>query len=253
MKKIILKIDNILLFGFFKYFLKKIIYYFSKFKIKNNNFVNKIYFNEHQNLLTELCEKYGSDKGSIDFKIKKNYNWKPHTYSTIYHDLFSHCKNNINLVFECGIGSNNEMLASNMTGEGRPGASLRVWRDYFKNAEIYGADIDKNILFQEDRINTFYVDQLDKESIKNMWDKIKINNFDIMIDDGLHTFDSGVILFENSFEKLRKDGIYIIEDVKHSYFNSLMKYLKKFNPRGIELLYKKENYFDNNLIIIKKN
>jgi len=32
-----------------------------------------------------------------------------------------------------------------------------------------------------------------------------------------------------------------------------MSYLKKFNPRGIELIYKKENYFDNNLIIIKKN
>ena len=253
MKKFILKIDNILFFGFFKYFIKKIIYYFNKFKMENNNFVNKIYFDEHQNSLAELCEKYGSDKGFINLDKKKNYNWKPHTYSTIYHDLFSHCKDNINLIFECGIGSNNEMLVSNMTGEGKPGASLRVWRDYFKNAGIYGADIDKNILFQEDRIKTFYVDQLNKESIKSMWNNIKINNFDIIIDDGLHTFESGIILFENSFEKLRKDGIYIIEDVKYSYFNNLMKYLKRFNPRGIELNYKKENYFDNNLIIIKKN
>jgi hypothetical protein len=252
MKKLILKIDSILLFGFLKFFVKKIIYCFNKFKINNNSFVNKIYFDDHQNLLSELCEKYGSDKGFINLNTKKNYSWNSHTYSTFYHDLFSHCKENINLVFECGIGSNNEKLASNMTEEGKPGASLRVWKDYFKNANIYGADIDKDILFQEERINTFYVDQLNNESIKNMWDKIKISNFDIIIDDGLHTLESGIILFENSFDKLRKDGVYIIEDVKYSYFSSLMNHLKKFNPRGVELIYNKKNYFDNNLIMIKK-
>ena len=38
--------------------------------------------------------------------------------------------------------------------------------------EIYGADIDKDILFTEDRIKTFYVDQLSADSIKKMWEKI---------------------------------------------------------------------------------
>jgi len=51
----------------------------------------------------------------------------------------------------------------------KPGSSLRVWKDYFKNAEIYGADLDKTILFNnEDKIHTFYVDQLDSGSIKKM-------------------------------------------------------------------------------------
>ena len=49
---------------------------------------------------------------------------------------------------------------------GKPGASLRVWRDYFPNAIIYGADIDKDILFAEERIKTFYIDQLDPVAIK---------------------------------------------------------------------------------------
>ena len=30
-----------------------------------------------------------------------------------------------------------------MSEDGKPGASLRVWKEYFSNAEIYGADIDK--------------------------------------------------------------------------------------------------------------
>ena len=33
----------------------------------------------------------------------------------------------------------------------------------FPNAQIYGADIDKNILKDEERIKTFYVDQTDQK------------------------------------------------------------------------------------------
>ena len=72
---------------------------------------------------------------------------------------------------------------------GKPGASLRMWRDYFYNANIYGADIDKGILFNEDRINTYFVDQLDSETIKSMWNNIGLKDFDIIIDDGLHEVD----------------------------------------------------------------
>ena len=85
-----------------------------------------------------------------------------------------------------------------------------------------------------------------------MWEGINKNNFDIIIDDGLHTLDAGIVFFENSFEKLRKDGVYIIEDVKYSYFNLLMNYLKKYNPKGASLTSKK-NVTWSNLIMIKKN
>ena len=39
------------------------------------------------------------------------------------------------------------LMEFNMTASGKPGASLRVWRDYFNNAQVIGADIDKRILF----------------------------------------------------------------------------------------------------------
>lgn len=36
------------------------------------------------------------------------------------------------------------------------------------------------------------------------------------LDDGLHTFEAAIILFENSIKYLKFNGIYIIEDVNNS-------------------------------------
>ena len=101
------------------------------------------------NYLSELCELYGSDKGFVNIEKKTPYDWDPHAYSIIYNNLFSHCRENIKLVFECGIGTNNLNFESNMTLNGKPGASLKVWKDYFVNAQIFGADIDRNILLKK--------------------------------------------------------------------------------------------------------
>ncbi|MDA8559618.1 hypothetical protein N9K62_01645, partial [Candidatus Pelagibacter bacterium] len=117
------------------------------------------------------------DKGFINPDSRKPYNWIPNSYTSYYHSIFNLNRDNIKLIFECGLGTNNPNLASNMTDTGMPGASLRVWRDYFKNAKIYGGDIDKEILFEEDRIKTFYVDQLNRNSIINMCKKINLDNF----------------------------------------------------------------------------
>jgi hypothetical protein len=88
-----------------------------------------------------------------------------HILTTIICYLFSR-RQHIKKFFECGLGTNNPNLLSSMGSMGKPGASLRVWRDYFLNAIIYGADIDKDILFAEEKIKTFYIDQLDSVAIK---------------------------------------------------------------------------------------
>ena len=129
-----------------------------------------------------------------------------------------------------------------------------MWKDYFPNANIYGADIDRDILFNEDRINTYYVDQLNTESIKSMWKDIGLNNFDIIIDDGLHEVNANLNFFFNSFDKLKKNGIYVIEDVKLYDISKLYNKLKKFSPEIIVLNSKiSKAYIDNNLIIVRKN
>ena len=208
------------------------------------------------NYLSELCELYGSDKGFVNIEKKTPYDWDPHAYSIIYNNLFSHCRENIKLVFECGIGTNNLNFESNMTLNGKPGASLKVWKDYFVNAQIFGADIDRNILFKEDRIETYHVNQLDQESIIKMWNNIKKKDFDLIIYDWLHNYKAALTLFLNSYEKLKKGGIYIIEDVDFEYLDQLKKALEIYNP---EVLIINDNYSknklitNNNLIIIRKH
>ncbi len=205
--------------------------------------------------VSRLCDIYGSDKGEL-LKGVHPYRWASHTYADFYSRLFSHCRNSVKNVFECGLGTNNPNLPSSMGVSGKPGASLRVWRDFFPNAMVYGADIDKDILFEEDRIKTFYIDQLDPEVIKKFWDTVGSVNFDFMIDDGLHTFEAGSTLFLHSIDRLTNDGIYIIEDIgqtdllryKDFFSNNkdyVVEYVCMFRP-GISL-------GDNSLVVIRKN
>lgn len=216
--------------------------------------VKNISYSSKSNIISELCEKYGSDKGFINLNNdKKPYNHHPHTYATYYHSIFNLSRENIKNVFECGLGTNNLNFKSNMTVNGIPGASLRVWRDYFFNAKIYGGDIDKEILFEEERIKTFYVDQLNSNSIKSMWESIKVEEFDIIIDDGLHELEANYNFFINSFHKLKKNGVFIIEDVANNYLVYLQNKLKNYDTDiVVGFIQSKKVFDDNNLIIIRK-
>ena len=238
--------------------IKKFLYKkndYKQLKILNSlqsNFKNTSYINT-SNVLSVLCEKYGSDKGFINTDVKKPYSWTPHSYTSYYHSIFNLSRENIKFIFECGIGTNNPDIKSNMTKNAIPGASLRVWRDYFVNANIYGGDIDKNILFEEDRIKTFFVDQLNTNSIKSMWKNINVENFDIIIDDGLHEPEANLKFFFNSFSKIKKNGVYIIEDVNNQNIDYLQNALKDYDTEIVTLSNKyKKVYGDNNLIVIRQ-
>jgi hypothetical protein len=200
-----------------------------------------------------LCDQYGSDKGSTQIS-GHTYSWPPHNYSVFYTQKFAAIQNSVSTIFECGIGSNNLEVESNMGVNGRPGASLRVWRDFFQNAVVYGADIDRNALFQENRIVTAYMDQLSEASINDYFTSIN-QTFDIMIDDGLHTVEASLTLFENSFQYLKPGGMYMIEDVNP---DSLLSFNSFFNKLGlpveiIVLLRNSIELKDNLLICVQKN
>ena len=216
------------------------------------NYKNTSHINYH-NILSKLCEKYGSDKGFVNQSLDKPYNWTPHSYTSYYHSIFNLNRENIQFVFECGLGTNNPNIKSNMTKNGSPGASLRVWRDYFFNAKIYGGDIDKDILFQEDRIKTYFVDQLNSNSIKSMWEKIDTKFFDIIIDDGLHEPKANLNFFYNSYAKLKKNGVYIIEDVSNEHINNLFTELKNYDLEIVNLSNSYKKIYDNNNLIIIRN
>jgi cephalosporin hydroxylase len=99
-----------------------------------------------------------------------------------------------------------------MGKDGKPGASLRAFRDYLENINVYGADFDKRILFEENRIKTFYVDQTDPKTFLNLSKKID-SDFDLMIDDGLHSPNANLNSLAFFKNKIKKGGYIVIEDV----------------------------------------
>ena len=155
---------------------------------------------------TRLCRlmvKHGSDKGG---------GW--HNYTVFYSRLFRKLRRRKLRVFELGLGTNDPLLPSTMGVNGKPGASLRAWRDYFPNADVYGADVDERILFNEERISTFFCDQREESSVQQLWQaESLLEDFDIIIEDGLHQFDANCVFLENSLHKLRVGGWYVGEDI----------------------------------------
>jgi SAM-dependent methyltransferase len=219
---------------------------------------NVQYQKNDSSLLNTLSDKYGSDKGEVSSNLNP-YPWPSHNYTDFYSLVFGLRRNEIKTVVECGIGTNNPALKSSMGVEGKPGASLRMWREYFPNANIIGCDIDNNILFSEERVNTFHCDQTSPESIKTFLSNAEIieGSVDIIIDDGLHEYYAGVCFFENIIASLRPDGIYIIEDVTHQdiikYKNYFYENNAAFEARFVYLKSPLRTWGDdNNLICITR-
>jgi len=95
------------------------------------------------------------------------------------------------------------------------GGSIRTWKKYFPNSKIVGLDI-KKVNFTIKNVDLIEGDQ----SSTKILDKIikKYNNFDIIIDDGSHFTKHVIKSFTYLFNTLKKDGLYIIEDLQTSYF-----------------------------------
>lgn len=147
--------------------------------------------------------KYTFDK----YKSDKTLN---HNYHLVYGPLI-YSMSSVNTVFEIGLGTVNTDVVSNMGKNWIPGSSLRAFREILPNALIYGADIDKRILFTESRIKTYFVDQTDLKSF-DLIDK-EIDSIDIFIDDGLHSPNANIASLIFAIEKISLGGWIIIEDI----------------------------------------
>lgn len=189
----------------------------------------------HQTPLCQIMAKHGSDKGGF-------HGIGRHNYTQFYHTLFSDIREAVDSVFEFGIGSTRPDIAHNMGSGGKPGASLRGWREYFPNANIYAADIDKDILEPEYRIIKFHCDQTDPASIDALWRRPELRNktFDIILEDGLHVFDAQLLFMKKSLHKLREGGYYICEDIPDRDFGewrTALRELAEEHPgRSFELV-----------------
>lgn len=184
---------------------------------------------------TELCElafKYGTDKCPKIF----------HTYTPVYYELLKDHKD-FKKVLELGIGTSWTMRHVNGY---LPGASLRMWRDFFPSAQVYGVDISQEAMFKEDRITTFLMDTRSHDDMKRLIETIG-SDIDFVVDDGPHDSTSQINTAKMLLPMLDKGVIYIIEDVKAT--RRVMRHLNEYNP---ELRVLERTSRDNSLVIIRK-
>jgi hypothetical protein len=205
--------------------------------------------------LCEIMDKNGSDKASRP----TGSSLPGHNYSRFYYDLFLEKSGEKIEIFELGLGTNNPDLPSSMGSSGHPCASLRSWEDFFPEGNIFGADIDVNILVDSSRSKTFYCDQTVPKIVSQMWGhKNLLQDFDIIIEDGLHEFIPNVIFLENSIHKIKRGGYFIIEDISIDEIFNWTEYFKNNKNKYLEYEYNflsldcEYNKCDNNLIVIRK-
>lgn len=204
-------------------------------------------------MTTPLCaimSDAGSDKGP---RTRGTF-W--HNYTEVYDCLFKDMVDHELNVFELGLGTTNPNIPSNMGSNGVPGASIRGWKNYFTQSRIFGADIDRDILFDDDRIHTVYCDQMNPDVIRDMWSRLP--DMDIIIEDGLHTFVANVTFFESSIHKLKEGGFFIVEDISNNdivRFNEKIQQWRNTYPAlhfQLRILPHPTNIYDNNLLVVQR-
>ena len=144
-------------------------------------------------------------------------------YFEIYDRHFSKYRNQEIVILEIGVSQ---------------GGSLQMWKEYFgPKAKIYGIDLEPRCKeLEEENIEIFIGSQSDRNFLREV--KKAIPPLDILIDDGGHTMKQQIASFEELFDHIKDDGIYLCEDLHTSYWlsyggghkrrNTFIEYSKNF-------------------------
>jgi len=187
-----------------------------------NNYKNQL----HYFSLDKIVDNRFTDKNTQHSYLE--------TYEKILNDKHLSCRN----VLEIGIQS---------------GGSMKLWNDYFVNANIYGIDIDENPHFLNEfkRVNCLKMNAYSQESIDYFSNKnIK---FDLIIDDGPHTLESMTYFIKNYIQLLSFDGIMIVEDIQDIQWCDIFRtYIPNGYTYEIFDLRHIKNRWDDIMFVIKK-
>jgi hypothetical protein len=148
--------------------------------------------------LTEIAIQHKTDK------------WGIHYYTQHYERHFQHLRHQPINLLEIGVGGYEDPHAG--------GESLRMWKEFFPKARIFGIDIHDKSPHTEDRITLFRGSQIDPKFLETV--VATIGEIDVIIDDGSHVNDHIIQTFKILFPHLKQNGIYAVEDIQTSYWNS---------------------------------
>jgi hypothetical protein len=144
--------------------------------------------------LSDLAIKYNTDKQPKD-----------HNYTPIYEEWLN--KIDVKSMLEVGFG---------------PGASMRMWLEYYPDSSVYcleyGGEEYEQVWDKPNldlpRLNLI----MGNSTIKQSWEKVP-HNLDFIVDDGDHHAEAMLATFYSGFSHLRAGGLYFIEDL-HCPFES---------------------------------
>jgi len=157
----------------------------------------------NQPSIGDLFAQYGTDKVRNE-------------YVELYEAVLAPIRRRTARICEIGIGTLMPDAASSMAlfcDPGyRPGGSLRAFRDYCSKATILGLDVQPDTQFCEDRIRTGLCDSTDALSVARFF-AYRDRDFDLVIDDGLHTAAAQLATLVNFQDKVVLGGVYVIEDM----------------------------------------
>jgi hypothetical protein len=154
--------------------------------------------------------------------IHKTDKFAGHFYTPHYQKHFNPYKYKKIKLFEIGVGGYESPLHG--------GNSLRMWKSYFPFGRITSLDIYDKSFLEERRIKIYKGSQVDKELIKEI--NKASGDFDIIIDDGSHVNNHVITTFKLLFPKLKKGGVYVIEDTQTSYWEDYGGTSNNFNKEG---------------------
>jgi len=161
--------------------------------------------------LTEIANEEATDKGTLG----PTPNWQCHNYTDIYEAYLRPFRNKKINLLEVGLGVRGPYcdigIAQGRNMEG--GASMKMWYRYFKEAKLWGIDINPAKFLDNDRITTARVDQGDPEQLELFLSQSGVEKFDVIIDDGSHWPHHQQITLGVLFPRLAEGGLYIIEDL----------------------------------------
>lgn len=122
-----------------------------------------------------------------------------HQYLHLYEGLLEPIRNRATRVLEIGIWD---------------GDSLLMWRDYFRNAEVFGIDVSEAParLTGEKRIHTIRGDAYSEATLALV---DEFGPYDLIVDDGPHTYDSQIDAARRYSELVAPGGLLLIEDIPH--------------------------------------
>jgi hypothetical protein len=161
-----------------------------------------------------------------------------HSYLGLYEKLLKSKKTTAKNILEVGIGDFDE----------KNGGSIKLWRDFFTNATIYGLDIlpisrVMDELLNDERVILYTsIDAYNEEFFKTHFLNKNIK-CDFMLDDGPHSLKSMIQFIKLYSQIMTDDGILIIEDVqswdwieilKNAVPENMKQFIKVYDLRPIK-------------------